>query len=424
MIWLLFACVRSISPALEVDPPIAAAADAEPGDPAGRLAWMIGSDPLVRRPRMPAGPVPSGLDAFVTATRREAPTAQDWWNAELTGRGTVSVAFARGARLAELEASLGAPLEALAWVVPLAAPGPAVFDPIRPTLAWLGDVAPEALLVVQERRVLLGWLDGPAIDVRPAALALGAPTYDRVATTPAGLLLLARAAGASDAAAGAEGARWLEEATWLAAMGAAANRDAEQATLRELRREASARWSLTGDPLAGLLDGAEARLRADARSDASSGGALLAQAARRWAGACPDAPCGGMDRVEAMRVSAGWGTSALAAAWQAIAMKAAIDRLDAAWDSSSFPVALDDVVEALIGTGGGTIDRSILRRARPDPAVNLQLVRSAGGGDLTGRDELFHALNARVAALATAAAAAVPARIAEPLTRIAKRAGK
>jgi hypothetical protein len=422
MLLLLAACARPLPAALAIESATDVAEVPEPTDPAARLAWMVGSDPLARRPRLPAGEVDAPLAAWRTLAQATTATAYDWGAVENAHRGTVAVPLARGARLAALETSLGEPAVAMSWLLALPNP-PATADQTRLPLDWLGGGPPEALLSIAERDVLLGWLDGPAVPVDAVARALAAPDYDRVATTPAGKLLLTRAAAPVDPTAGSAGAAALEEATWLAAMGAAADHDAEQAAFRTLRTEAATRAGVTGDPTRALLGRAADLLLADAGTDASVGRALLAQAALRWEGGCPDTPCGGYDRVAAMGAAGRWDPTLepLTATWSAIAAKDALDHLDAAYDEPSFPGALDNIAEVLLGTGG-TLDQGVLRYARPGPPVQLALSRAAGGGDLTSRDDLFRTLKNRVAALARAAAASAPARIREPLERIAKRA--
>jgi len=164
-------------------------------------------------------------------------------------------------------------------------------------------------------------------------------------------------------------------------------------------------------------------LAADAATDASTGLALLAQAALRWRGACADAPCGGFDRVAAMGTAGGWdpAVSPLAEVWRVIAAKDAVDRLESAYETPASPQALDGVVEVLVGSGGA-VDRAILLYPRPGAPVNLALSRAAGGGDLTTREDLLRTLGARLARDARAAAVAAPERMREPLLRIAKRA--
>jgi hypothetical protein len=421
MLLLALACAPVIPAALEVDP-VETAETPEPTDPTARLAWMIGEDPLARRPRVPSGDLDPPLSAWRDVATAPSAKAYDWGALEAAHRGSVAVPLARGARLAALETSLGDASAAFAWTLPLPAQPPTQ-EQVRAPLDWLGATTPDALLGIVERQVLLGWLDGPTIPVDAAAHALASPTYDRVATTPAGRILAARAAHAVDPAARSAGTAALEEATWLAAMGAAADRDSEQAAFRALRAEAVTRNGVTGDPARALLTRAADTLVGDAGTDSSAGGALLAQAALRWEGGCPDTPCGGFDRVGAMGAAARFGPELAGptAAWQAIALKEALDHLQAAYDEPSFPHALDDIVEVLVGLGA-PLDRGVLLYQRPGPPVQLALSRAAGGGDLTSRDDLLRTLQNRLATLARAAATSAPDRLREPLERMARRA--
>ncbi len=422
MLLLLLACARSIPPALQVEDEDTVLAEAEPTDPAARLAWMVGEDPLVRRPRLPTGDVDPALAAYRAVASRDNVKPTDWADLEALHRGTLAVPFARGARLAALETALGEPAVAFSWLLPLPADKPGQ-EQVRPPLDWLQGGEPESLLTIVERQVMLGWLDGPGIPLDAPARALAAPTYARVATTPAGALLLARAEGARDPAAAEAALAALQEATWIAAMRAAADRDEEQAALKALVAEAGTRAGIAGDPTKTLLARATAGFAADAGADVSTGGALLAQAALRWAGGCPDTPCTGFDRVAAMDAAGRWDASiaSLAATWKVVAAKDALDRLDVAWEEPSFSAALDAEVEVLLGTGG-TVDRAVLLYPRSGPSVALALSRAAGGGDLTSREDVLRVLSTRLATAARAAAEGAPAALREPLLRIAKRA--
>ena len=53
---LLSSCAPPIPPELAAGPPPTAVVAPEPTEPEARLAWIVGSDPLVRRPRLPAAP--------------------------------------------------------------------------------------------------------------------------------------------------------------------------------------------------------------------------------------------------------------------------------------------------------------------------------------------------------------------------------
>jgi hypothetical protein len=421
MLLLLLACARTIPTALQIEDEDTTVAVPEPTDPAARLAWMVGEDPLVRRPRIPTAEVEAPLAAYRALSAAPIVKPTDWADLETLQRGTVAVPLARGARLAGLETALGDPATAVSWLLPLRADKPAQ-EQVRSPLDAFGGAAPAGLLGIAERQVILGWLDGPTIPLAAPARALAQPTYARVATTPAGALLLRRAEGARDPAAAAAARDALVDATWVAAMRAAADRDTEQRQLKALLAEAATAAGTPGDPTNTLLGRAATGFAADAADDASAGAALLAQAALRWNGGCPDAPCGGFDRVSAMATAGSWHPSVapLAATWQVIAAKDALDRLEVAYDEPSFPAALDAQVEVLLGTGGA-VDGTVLLYPRSSPSVALALARAAGGGDLTSKDDVLRTLSSRVARAARAAAVNAPTQLKEPLLRIAKR---
>ena len=112
MPWLLLACVHAIPTALQVEHLDTPAAAPEPDDPAEMAAWIVGSDPLVRRARVPAAPS-DAIAPFADLARRADAMAMDWWGLEEAHPGTISVALARGARLAALKTALDDPDAAL-----------------------------------------------------------------------------------------------------------------------------------------------------------------------------------------------------------------------------------------------------------------------------------------------------------------------
>jgi hypothetical protein len=415
MLLLLLGCTRAVAPVLEVEP--VEATPPEPADPDARLAWILGDDPLARRPRLPTA-TDGPLVAWAELARADDTRPAQWADLEARFPATVVVPLARGARLAALEASLGDPARAMEWYLPLPL-GDAGQEQTRPPLDWL-HASPDNLLPLLERSVVLGWLDAPSLPTAKLAAVFAEPGFGRVVATPAGTLLTARAARASDPAAAAEGWAALEQATALAAATAATDTDAEQAA-NKLALQA-ARDTLGGDPVPTLLRRAAEKLTADAGTDRSAGGALLALAAERWENRCPDTPCGGLDRVRAMATAGRWApeVAPFADAWIVIASKDALDRLDVSWDHPSVTGAIDATVEVLLGSGGA-VDRSLLLYPKPGPPLVLALSRAAGGGDLTGKDDLVHALRKRAGALAAATAPRVPEATRGPLEKIARR---
>jgi len=418
MLFLLaLACPRSIAPALEVEPTAVDAPAPEPVEAGAQLAWMIGRDPLARRLRVPAQPADPAVAAFLAA-----PAGTGWWSLEATHPGTLAVPLARGARLATLEGNLADAEAALDAVIPLPRPSVALPADARGPLDWMPGPS-ERLLVVAERSTLLGWLDAPSVDARAAGNQLGSPDWDRLSRTPAGALVLARAQSARDDAALAAGTADLQRATWFALAAAAADRDAEQATLAADRTALAAELGVTGDPLGALLGRARSALTRAAGDDAATGLALVALAAERWVGACPDAPCGGLDRGRQLESAARWpGTTQLVRAWRVVVLAGARDHLDAAWERASFPAAYAEVIEALLVTPFAPVDRGLLRRVRPDPGTNLALARLADGRESTDRATVFEALDAELVRRIDAALVDAPPDLTALLRRMRTRA--
>lgn len=415
--WLLLACVRTVAPPLEVSSTVAVP---EPDSPEERLPWMLAGDPLARRPRVPSGPVTPGVAAFLDVDRRADPKPAEWFALEAAHRGTEAVPLARGARLGVLEVSLDDPGVALAWSLPLVQVEPREGQ-TRGALDWL--VGPNTGLIdILERAVLLGWLDGPAIPVDAAARALQDARYDRLAARPAGALLLARAERRADPVAAERGRTLLSEATRLALLEVAADRDAEEKAWRVERSAAATTLGVEGDPISALLAQANVALTADAGSDTSTGLALTSQAALRLRGACPDTPCSGFDRLDALHAAARWGAGPWPILWEIIAEKDALDQLRSAWDTPFVAAALDKQVELLLGRGA-SLESSLLRYPTATPPVRLALSRALDAGDLTSSEDLLVTLKGHLIERAKTALPQAPERLREPLERIARRGG-
>ena len=169
---------------------------------------------------------------------------------------------------------------------------------------------------------------------------------------------------------------------------AGADSDREQAAARQALAEAG------GTVDEWLMRAASAALRT-AGTDEGTGLGLVAQAALRLRGRCHDPPCGALDRVDALRHAEAWGVAPSARAWTVVAWKNALDRAESAWDTPSFPEALDDIVEAAIADAA-PLDRGILRHIAPSPVANLALTRALGAGDYTTRADVLRALRQRL----------------------------
>jgi hypothetical protein len=368
---------------------------------------VLRGDPLARRPRIPEGEVDADVEAWRQVARRQDPRSDDWWSVEATHRGTIAVPLARGARLAAIEPRFPDFAPSIAWIVPLPMPTVRV-EAARHALDWLSPAKPEDVLTVMERQVLLGWLDGPSIPISLAARPLQDATWARLAQTPTGALILARAQGV-----GAGSTDALTEATRLALMEVAADSDVEQTAWRSLRGDGA-------DPINARLG----MVGQDGRDAAGVGRSLLGLAALRWRDACADAPCGGLDRVDAMTAAGRWAPelAPLVQAWQVIALKDAIDQLLTTYDTGFARLGVDRVVEALIGVGVTGVDFGALQHRDPGPGMHLAITRALGGGDATSKEAMFSALHRTLATRAEAARAVAPEGFAEPLKRIAVRA--
>jgi hypothetical protein len=441
----LLACPRPIPDHLRLDP---AAASARPTvaitDLPSALAVVVGRDPLARSPTLPdanqidevVGGAP--LAAFVRQIRtleagdgdieKSLQALEDEW------RGTVAVPLARGYRLRIAENELvntatdaeQVQQSLLGLLTPLSN-GPA--DPTLPRLplAWLGEGSPRAY---GERWVLESWLAAPEIPVAVLLDPLSAPQYDPLRESALGKLVSARASNAS--ADPAPALADLTRATHLAVVRAAADRDTEQAAWAE-RKKALETELGDPDPVAKLLERAVDGLTSAAGNPQAAGGALLGLAALRWVGRCEGSggggrkgtACAGLDRVETMSAAGRWDPqiASLAAAWQAVAVKEAVDSLEVGRDTVMFPTAMVELADALIGTDAGPLDAAVLRKARPDAAVWLAVTRAVGGDDATDWEGARVALGQHLSRLAArAASGASDAEVRAALETIGKRA--
>lgn len=416
------ACVHQVSPELELAPTPTSAPDPEPADLPAWRAWVLHGDPLARHPRLPSNGLDPALSDWLALARRGEADSSAWWQLEHQSPAGTAVAFSRGARLAEAEVNLRSPGALLRWLVPLGEPGPAAFEAPRAPLAFLRVEADDAVLAILERGVLLGWLDGPAIDVSAPAALLNDPAWARLAATPAGVMVSARIAAPGPNPAAAIHA--LEEAFSLALEEAAADAPAEYEAVK-VRRHALGGDTPSADVVADLLTTAFAPLAASAQEDRAAGLALVAHAALRWRNRCPDAPCGGFDRLGELSAGGRFGADAarLAAIWQVVAWKGAVDELWAAWDRPQALHAMDRIVELVAADEPRALDLTALLRPAPEGAWILPVTRAVGGPEGTSKEALFRALYRRVAEVARAAASASPAQAAT-LGRIEKRALK
>lgn len=400
LVLLLAGCPRPVPDHLQLKPDPASRITTPITDATSALSAIIGRDPLARSPLLPDPSILDALEggaplaAFVRQVRtvelgqgsveRVLQQVEDDW------RASPAVPLARGyrLRLAENElASVGTETEAahrqvVVLITPLGAGGEDPTLPRRP-LEWLteGD-RPEVVRAYAERWVLTSWLATPEIPLSVLTRPLGAPQYDGLRESPVGRLVASRAAGASgDPTAGIAD---LRRATSLALQRAAADRDAEQSAWADAKNVAAAELT-DPDPIGKLLERSAASLTEAALSDRAAGGALLSLAALRWIDRCGAPPCTGVDRVEVMQFASRWDPeiAELAAIWQVVAMKETLDSLEVGRDTALFPELMVDLADALLGTGAGPLEASLLRKQRPDAQVWLSVSRAVGTEGVT-----------------------------------------
>jgi len=321
---------------------------------------------------------------------------------EAAHRGTPLVALSRGARVREIEAVVGAQTRlddaaearVLALLTPLSSTENASNQPARP-LRWLSETTEvrDPVLTAADRWALLGWLDGPEMDLQPVADALSTPPYDTLRRTPAARLVLARATGGTGDP--EPGMADLERATRLLLTEAVADRKRE-------REAVAAAWLEVGEdldsdaPRDALLSRAERTLSSASSSKLGTGGALLALQARRLWGDCPNAPCIGLDRVEGLSAAARWDPrlARLSRLLQIAALHDAIDGIEVARGTVRYPQAAVHLADALIGTGAVPPDALLVRQRSPDASTWLTLGRSVGTEHATTWEEARAALRA------------------------------
>ncbi|MEZ4323464.1 MAG: hypothetical protein R3F61_38730 [Myxococcota bacterium] len=398
---------------------------------------IVARDPLVRAPALPDAAHALTLDAPVGSWIEEVKALEEGDGDPALIMGQVEerypesevVAFSRGYRLRRAENRLGNLTGSgdgalgvdLALLVTPLRQGPESEGLTRSPMRFLGDDPGKALHVYGERWVLAGWLASPRLRTSPVTRALDQPQYDGLSESPTGRILANRATSGEPSAAGLAA---LERATLLSLTRAAADRDSEQAAWADLKQAAREELGVDG-PEEALLELAYTELSAATASDTAAAGAWVSATGLRWLDACPDAPCGGFDRTEAFTNATRWGAeiAPLAHAWRVIALKDAIDTMDAGHDTILFPTAIVQLADALLGTGAGPLDMAILRRSRGDATVWLGLARAVGADGATDWGSARTALGAHLEAVAKSAIEANPDNELTPLLeRVAKRA--
>lgn len=403
---------KEIPPHLRPDRPVESGPTASPPTSLAAAAeQLVGADPLARRARPHDDGWWLGVDesapivAWSAVARVEQPSAVELWDIDRAHPGTIAAPLAAGARLASLEVVLaqtpgdGEVLRpTLPWLAPVTMATTPLPAAARGPLEWLvgpGGAPRAAALATAERTVLAGWLSAPGVPAAAAAGTVKPGVHDRLVQTPMGALLMARTRGATDPDARGEAQAKLAAATSLALLGAAADRDIEQAAFAQAKEDARSGED-DRDPVARLLTEARTAALRDAATDTSVAVALTAHVAERLRGSCPDEPCGGVDRLQTLSVADTWSETPEAALWRVIAAKRVLDTLDVARDRPSFAASVDELADLLIGQGASTVPERLLRARRPDEAVWLAVARGLGVTDATQWEDARAALAAHV----------------------------
>ena len=399
--------VDADEPAVEVQPPQTLEA---------AIAQLVDIDPLVRRPDPRSTEWWSGVEqgapirAWTAAQSPQgmSPAALD--ALEVAWPGTIAVPLAHGGRLAKLETTLPTAPSSdegdralVVWLGALTVrpvPGP---SDVRPPLGWIAterSAARQGIVHIAERAVLLGWLSGPDIPLAPVADAMVEGRYDRLRGRPEGALILGRAAGDTDPTRYEEALAALHLATELAWSRAAADGVVEQKKVQERTRSIANELGEPPevDPLPALLARAREGFTADAANPTSTGLALVAIAAERIGGHCPDVPCTDIGRVATLKQAAAWApeVAAYAQRWRVIAAKDALDQVTASVENKRPTYAFPLVADLIVGETGERIPLSLLLQRNLTPEAVLTITRGLGAPDGTQPSEAVAALASHV----------------------------
>jgi len=430
--------LRKVPDHLRVDPTGPDTSVAPPASLTEAVAQLVDTDPLVRRPTTRTAdwwlhaPDSAPIVAWLDTVGPSGATATALDTLETTWPHTVAIPLARGARLAELEVALPtAPVDEsgdralVLWLGTFTVkprPGP---SDVRAPLGWLAEDRPQqrqGLVHLSERAVLAGWLASPTIPVEPVARAMATGRYDRLRSRPEGALILGRAAGHSAPDQHEAGTAHLNTATHLALVQAAADGPRARKQAQDLAQDlATARGLEDGaNPLPGLLDDARVAFTANAGDPTSVGLALVATAAQRLDGACPDAPCVGVDRVSMLRQATQWGAGVEppAWAWRLVAAKDALDQLTVSIEEKLPSHAFPLIADIIVGETHNRVPLSLLLQRSVGPEAALAITRGFGRPDGTRPEDALAALQAQVDDLCKARPDALPEAWLEPVDQI------
>ncbi len=383
-VWLGVAgCLHVIPDHLRLDGPTSTPVVSTPTTGPEALAQLLAGDPLWRDVRTePDDTVLSTLGLGALARMRrvlldaaipDLARVEGLAATDGTGLGATWLA---GLHVAAADVWLGsAPSDAApGWTRALQGLAPLADEPEGraggvSAAAWLGEGTERvaALRSSLERRVWVGWLSVPRGWLPPVVEAA-----DRgwAASGSSGLwsaLVRAKSEGREDDVARVQAREALATATGWALEEVVADDAAQRSAWR------ARIFAATGaeDPMVALTDALRDVVRAaslDGGRDESIARALVAGVALRTLGACDDPPCAGLDRAAtwaaAERLHPAVTTEARV--WSAIALRAAIDRLEVGHDTVAFPRAAVDLTDALVGRGLTPRDVAPLTRRRPD----------------------------------------------------------
>ncbi len=424
---------------LRIAPPTDTSAVAPPVTFDEAARQVVDIDPLVRRPeaRSPewwsSAPDALPIVAWSEAVGHGSASPSSLDALEASWPGSIAVPLARGARLSKLETALptATPDDAgdralVVWLGTFTVrPNPGPSD-VRPPLGWLAPdraTARQHLLHLSERAVLLGWLSSPDLPAAVVVEAMVEGRYDRLRSRPEGALLLARADAAQSEEAGTTGTLALDTATELALVRAAADGPIEQQRAQKLARKRAVELGLeeSADPMPVLLEQARLHLTDDAGVDASAGLALVAIAAARVGGHCPDAPCEGVDRIAMLQQATVWSPEEVGPyshAWRIVAAKDALDQLTVAVENKRPTYAFPLVADILVGERAERVPLSLLLQRSLGPEACLAITRGLGAPDGTAPQDVLKALDDHIHALCADAPTELAERWTAPMQAI------
>ena len=430
---VMLACVKEVPPHLRID--------RTPTHPSMAPLTTLGThDPLVRRPRpgspgaRDSHPQSEAIEAWAEIARKHEVVVSEWQRLSTMHRGSIGVPLARGAMLAGLEASIGDwshlnQQRIAGWLgLTRVAARPIDKGPSEP-LAWLPGLTPEekfeAARHIATRWVLSGWMDGPEIDLAGVSQGLNSSTYTRIAHTPTGQLIRARARSSRNPEAAEEGREHLWTATYEALRWVGADGNRTQTAMTKERNQF--REAHGSDPIEYHLRLSWEALIMDAAEPDSAGLAWIGLSAERLQGSCPDEPCEGLDVTANITRGGVWGpqSQSVSTVWKLIAFKSALDTLQVSLDKPLLYRRLPQVVDAFAGVHEQTIDLPVLRYRVASPPLMVNLSSMINADPTTEPDPLLQAIRQRLDELcADALRVDLPSKISAEIKILQRRNAK